>query len=371
MDDVGQVVLFSAASANAGLDLVSPVKRVIDRHWYVLGEEVASFEKEFAAFLGVNHCVSVANGTDALEIAMRTTGVGPGDHVVMVANAGFYGSTAAYSIGAVPIYVDVDPVSLTMSPQALAEALKLKPKAVVVTHLYGQLANVEEIHRLTSEAGVPLIEDCAQSHGASLNGKQAGSFGEVACFSFYPTKNLGALGDGGAVVTNDLKTAATARALRQYGWGQKYSVDMAGGRNSRLDEMQAAILREKLPHLARWNSERRRVAARYNEAFVGLPLTTPPSLGEDYVAHLYVLRTAAREEFRKALQDDGIVTDIHYPIPDYRQPANPGATLCGTLAVTDDACATQVTLPCYPGLTDGEVGRVIAAVVKYFQRRGT
>lgn len=371
MGDVGQVVLFSAASVNAGLDLVSPVKRVIERHWYVLGEEVAGFEREFAAFVGVDHCVSVANGTDALEIAMRTQGVGPGDRVVMVANAGFYGSTAAYLIGAVPVYVDVDRASLTMSPQALAEALKHNPKAVVVTHLYGQLANVEDIHRLTKEAGIPLIEDCAQSHGANRNGRQAGSFGEVACFSFYPTKNLGALGDGGAVVTNDGETAVAARALRQYGWGQKYRVDKAGGRNSRLDEMQAAILREKLPHLTRWNVERRRIASRYNEAFAGLPVTTPSSLGEDYVAHLYVLRTVAREKFRQALQEDGIATDIHYPVADYNQPAHPGAILCGSLAVTDEACGTQVTLPCYPGLTDGEIDRVIAAVAKFFQRKGT
>lgn len=369
MNNTEQVVLFSAIAVNAGLDLVSPVKRVVDRHWYVLGEEVNSFEKEFATFVGVNHCVSVANGTDALEIAMRVQGVGRGDKVIMVANAGFYGSTAAHLVGAVPVYIDVDDASLTMSLDSLAEALRLEPKAVVVTHLYGQLANVEEIHRMTKDAGVPLIEDCAQAHGANRKGKLAGSFGEVACFSFYPTKNLGALGDGGAVVTNDPRIAAEARSLRQYGWGQKYRVEKAGGRNSRLDEMQAAILREKLPYLTKWNEARRQIAARYNQAFASLPIKTPSSLGSDYVAHLYVLRTDSRDEFRKALQADGISTDIHYPIPDYRQPAYPNAMLCGSLPVTEEACKAQVTLPCYPGLTDDEIDRVIRSVSKFFQHK--
>lgn len=370
MNGAGKVALFSAASVNEGIDLMSALRRVVERHWYVLGEEVAAFEQEFARFVGVEHCVAVANGTDALEIAMRIQGIGAGDKVVMVANAGFYGSTAAHLIGASPVYVDVDRDTLTMSIDSLAAALELNPKAVVVTHLYGQLAAVDEIHRMTKSAGIPLIEDCAQAHGACRDGKQAGSYGEIACFSFYPTKNLGALGDGGAVVTNDAESAAAARMLRQYGWGLKYHVDKAGGRNSRLDEMQAAILREKLPHLARWNSERRRIAARYNQAFSNLPVTTPSSLGDDYVAHLYVLRTDRRDEFRKALQAEGISTDIHYPIPDYRQLAYTEAELCGSLPVTEEACATQVTLPCYPGLTDGEIDVVIRAVSKFFHQKG-
>jgi len=367
MNTLSTVPLFSAAAANAGLDLSLAIQRVIDRHWYVLGEEVACFEREFAKYVGVETCVTLANGTDALELALRGLGVQQGDQVVAVANAGFYGSTAIHAIGAVPLYVDVDHKTLTMSVSALAKALERRPKAVIVTHLYGQLADIESLLRIAGEAGVPLIEDCAQSHGAVRNGKQAGSFGRIACFSFYPTKNLGALGDGGAIVTNDVDLAGRVRTLRQYGWSQKYTVTAAGGRNSRLDEMQAAVLREKLPHLDRWNNERRRIAQRYNEAFASLPIARPWSTGEDYVAHLYVLRVKDRQSFREFLKERGIATDIHYPIPDHRQPAYPFTDVT-QLDVTESACSSVVSLPCFPGLTEVEVERVIDAVVEYFQQ---
>lgn len=361
------VPLFSADAANAGLDFSGPVKRVLDRHWYVLGEEVANFEKEFAQYVGVTNCVTVANGTDALELALRGLGVKEADQVVVVANAGFYGSTAVHAIGAIPLYVDVDAKSLTMSAVALKGALEQKPKAVIVTHLYGQLADIEELVSIADKEGVPIVEDCAQSHGASRNGKQAGSFGKIACFSFYPTKNLGALGDGGAIATNDSNLASHIRSLRQYGWSQKYMVAVQGGRNSRLDEIQAAILRVKLPHLDKWNEERRQIAKRYNAAFETLPLDIPCSTDEGYVAHLYVVRVKKdRDSFRDFLKSRGITTDVHYPIADHHQPAY---AYLGTekLAVTELACATAVSLPCYPGLTVDEVDRVIAAVVDYFQ----
>ena len=367
MNILSTVPLFSAAAANADLDFSLAIRRVIDRHWYVLGEEVACFEREFAKYVGVETSVTLANGTDALELALRGLGVQQGDQVVAVANAGFYGSTAIHAIGAVPLYVDVDHKTLTMSVSALAKALERRPKAVIVTHLYGQLADIESLLRIAGEAGVPLIEDCAQSHGAVRNGKQAGSFGRIACFSFYPTKNLGALGDGGAIVTNDVDLAGRVRTLRQYGWSQKYQVTAAGGRNSRLDEMQAAVLREKLPHLARWNNERRRIAQRYNEAFASLPIARPCSTGEDYVAHLYVLRVNDRQSFRGFLKDRGIATDIHYPIPDHQQPAYP-FTEATQLDVTETACSSVVSLPCFPGLTEVEVKRVIDAVLEYFQQ---
>ncbi len=367
MNSSTPVPLFSAVAANAGLDFINPVKRVLDRHWYVLGDEVTNFETEFAKYVGVSNCVTLANGTDALELALRGLGVEKGDRVIAVANAGFYGSTAIHAIGALPHYVDVDRQTLTMSVKALANALKQKPKAVIVTHLYGQLADIEELVRIASKADVPLIEDCAQSHGATRSGKQAGSFGKIACFSFYPTKNLGALGDGGAIVTSDSDLTARIRSLRQYGWSKKYLVANAGGRNSRLDEMQAAILREKLPHLSKWNEERRQIAQRYNKSFVSLPLDLPYSTGEDYVAHLYVIRVKNdRDAFRTFLKTRGITTEVHYPIPDQRQSAYPYA---GTekLEITESACATVVSLPCYPGLTEVDVNRVIAAILEYFQ----
>ncbi|PSL95198.1 DegT/DnrJ/EryC1/StrS aminotransferase family protein [Pseudomonas sp. R9.37] len=362
-----QIPLFSAAVVNARLDFITAISGVLDSHWYVLGNEVKLFEEEFASYVGVNHCVSVANGSDALELALKGLGVESGDQVVAVANAGFYGSTAIHAVGAEPLYVDVDSDTLTICPKALAAVIESKPSAVIVTHLYGQLANIEEIVRIASAAGVPVLEDCAQSHGARRNGKQAGSFGTIACFSFYPTKNLGALGDGGAVVTNDDELAKRIRQLRQYGWTQKYQVSIPGGRNSRLDEMQAAILRVKLPHLDAWNEARRSIAKRYSEAFATLDMQLPYSTDEDYVAHLYVVRVKARAEFAASLKEKSVSTDIHYPIADHKQPAYAVDQL-GSLDVTERACETVISLPCFPGLTDKEVDRVIEAVTAYFSK---
>lgn len=362
------ITLFSDVAANASLDFEAALQRVLARHWYVLGQEVAAFEAGFAAYVGVDHCVTLANGTDALEIALRGLGVVRGDLVVTVANAGFYSSTAIHGIGAVPLYVDVDEASLTMAPAALAEALAQRPKCVVATHLYGRLADMDALQALCGAAGVALIEDCAQAHGARRAGRIAGSWGDAACFSFYPTKNLGAFGDGGAVVTRDAALSARMRALRQYGWSAKYEVAVQGGRNSRLDEMQAAILNEKLPHLDAANAERRRIAGRYNAAFAALPALALPAVGDDYVAHLYVLRIAEREAFRAFLKGEGVASDAHYPIPDHQQPAYPGARVAGSLRVTEAASASVVSLPCYPGMADDDVASVTAAVLAYFQR---
>ena len=367
MSIVSTIPLFSAAAVNAGLDFSLPINRVIDSSWYILGKEVANFESEFATYVGASNCVSLANGTDALELALRGLNVEKGDQVVTVANAGFYSSTAIHAIGAIPLYVDVDHKTLTMSVEALIKILDQKPKAIIVTHLYGQLADIEELVHISNKAGIPLIEDCAQAHGASRNGKQAGSFGNIACFSFYPTKNLGALGDGGAIVTSDVELASRIRILRQYGWSQKYQVAIAGGCNSRLDEMQAAILREKLPHLADRNKDRRSIAQRYNDAFASLQVECPSSVDEDYVAHLYVLRVSDRDSFREFLKENGIATDIHYPIPDHKQSAYPIAADY-QLAITESASTSVVTLPCFPGLTEVEVDRVIDTVLKYFQQ---
>jgi dTDP-4-amino-4,6-dideoxygalactose transaminase len=364
---MNNIPLFSAIKANAGLDFATPVKSVLDSHWYVLGTEVKLFEEEFATYVGVNHCISVANGSEALELALKGLGVNRGDRVVAVANAGFYSSTAIHAIGADPVYVDVNADTLTLCPHAFAAIVETKPAAVIVTHLYGQLANIEEIVSLASAAGIPVLEDCAQSHGARRNGKQAGSFGTIACFSFYPTKNLGALGDGGAVVTNDDELAARIRQLRQYGWSQKYQVAVQGGRNSRLDEMQAAILRVKLPHLDTWNEQRRSIAKRYNAAFAELGMQLPSSTGEDYVAHLYVVRVKERSAFAAALKEQMVSTDVHYPIADHKQPAYP-ADPTSSLPVTEQACDTVISLPCFPGLSDEEVDRVIGAVTTYFSK---
>lgn len=364
------IPIFSAVAANRGLDVSAAVARVLDSHWYILGTEVAQFESEFASYVGVRHCVSVANGTDALELGLKALGVRAGDSVVCVANAGFYGSTAARSVGAVPVYVDVDESTLTMCSAALAAALAARPAAVITTHLYGQLADIDRIAGLCRAAGVPLIEDCAQAHGARRAGKMAGSSADIGCFSFYPTKNLGAIGDGGAIVTGNDELASRLRTLRQYGWSSKYQVSWQGGRNSRLDEIQAAVLRHKLPALDRQNLERRHIARRYNEAFQQLPLLCPASTGEDFVAHLYVVRTPRRDALRSHLRAHGVATDVHYPIPDTRQPAYSAFNVPQTLPVTDAASDTVVSLPCFPGMTDAEVARVVAAVRSFFPTSG-
>ncbi len=364
-----ELELFSAVKANAGLDFIAPLHKVLASHWYVMGNEVRSFENEFAGYLGVNHCISVANGSDALELALRGLNVQAGERVVTVANAGFYASSAIYAIGAKPVYIDVDSATLTLCPNALTAVLDSPIAAIIVTHLYGQLADIEVIIRLAAAAGIPVLEDCAQAHGARRNGKLAGSFGAIACFSFYPTKNLGALGDGGAVVTDNHDMAARMRQLRQYGWAQKYQVTMPGGRNSRMDEIQAAILRIKLAHLDNWNEQRRSIAKHYNAAFDKFDVHLPCSTAADYVAHLYVMRLARRHHFVKVLKHRAINTAIHYPIPDHRQAAYI-AEHPYPLTVTEHACNTVVSLPCYPGLTADEVDRVIAAATAYFEQEG-
>lgn len=362
------VPLFSAAIANAGIDFSEPLMRVVNRHWYIMGEEVKSFEREFADYVGVDHCISVANGSEALEIALLGLGVGPGDRVVTVANAGFYSSTAIRAVGAEPVYVDVDSRSLTMCPKSLEKALSKPAKVVIVTHLYGQLADIETLAGLAKRAGAAVLEDCAQSHGARSSSGQCGSFGDLACFSFYPTKNLGALGDGGAIVTSSSEIAERLLTLRQYGWSTKYHITTPLGRNSRLDEMQAAILRVKLPLLDQWNEQRRSIAQRYCEGFKALPLKLPASLGEDFVAHLFVVRVEDRETFTSYLKEHGVSTDVHYPVPDHWQTAYT-QTETFDLPVTESDCSRLVSLPCFPGLMESQVDHVIEVVKSYFKQR--
>lgn len=365
MDTNQQIPLFSAKAANAGIDFSEPLMRVVDRHWYVMGEEVQAFESEFAQYLGVDHCISVANGSEALEIALLGLGVGPGDRVITVANAGFYSSTAIHAVGATPVYVDVDERSLTMCPTSLEKALSRPAKVVVVTHLYGQLAQIEKLTAICKASNAAVLEDCAQSHGARSKNGQCGSFGDVACFSFYPTKNLGALGDGGAIVTGSKAVAEKLRKIRQYGWSKKYHVTVPSGRNSRLDEIQAAILRLKLPLLDKWNNERRSIASAYCAAFANLPIQMPASLGEDFVAHLFVIRVENRDDFISFLKQHGVSTDVHYPVPDHWQTAyEPEETF--HLPVTERACSGLVSLPCFPGLTEDQVTYVVNTVRSYF-----
>lgn len=339
--------------------------RILASGHYVLGPSVAQFERDFAAFCGTGHAIGVANGTDALELALRGTGVAAGDAVVVAANAAMYATGAVLAVGATPRFADVDDHSMVLTATTIAAAIgngPSMPAAVVVTHLYGLMADMPNIVALCRQRGIVLIEDCAQAHGAiHRDGGMAGSFGDAACFSFYPTKNLGAIGDGGAVVTSDNAVADAVRSLRQYGWGRKYHNERAGGRNSRLDEMQAAFLCSLLPDLERRNSRRREIAARYSRGIHHGGIRCPSALDESYVAHLYVVRCGARDHLAAHLAASGIATDIHYPLPDYKQAMLADANRGTSLPATDAACAEVLTLPCFPELTDDECGAVIAA----------
>jgi dTDP-4-amino-4,6-dideoxygalactose transaminase len=342
-------------------ELCAACNEVVESGWFVVGRQVAEFEAEFSRYLQAPHCVTVANGTDALELALRAVGVKAGDNVVMAANAGMYSSVAALAVGARPVYAEIELERLSIDPARVRELLP-RARAVVLTHLYGLAGHVREIAELCAAANVPLIEDCAECHGAKVEGRALGTWGDIGCFSFYPTKNLGALGDGGACVTRNPDFAANLKRLRQYGWESRYHAVEPGGRNSRLDEMQAAVLRRKLPHLERWNERRRTIARRYNEAFAGLPIITPLIEDESYVGHLYVVRTSRRDEFRVGLKQAGVSTDVHFPTPDFDQPALAGMIGTIELPLTRKACAEVVSLPCFPEMTDAEVQHVISAV---------
>lgn len=362
------VRFFDADCANAGVDTAAVVSRVCRSNAFVLAQEVSHFEREFAQFLGAKHCVGVANGTDALELAMRALHIKANDRVAMVANAAFYGSTAAHAIGAKPIYVDVNADTYNMCPQQLQRTIVEEGNiaCIIVTHLYGNMAPMADIMAIADAHDISVVEDCAQAHGAQANGRFSGTFGALASFSFYPTKNLGGLGDGGAVVCKADVHAQRLRALRQYGWGEKYEIAHQGGRNSRLDEMQAAILRDKLPLLLQANASRRSVAMRYNKAFAHLPIGLPPLEDLASVCHLFVIRCQNRADAQKQLTNFGIFSAIHYPRADHLQPAYICAQKAGSLPVTESLSKQVLSLPCYPGMPAAHVDRVIAAVLAVF-----
>jgi aminotransferase EvaB len=341
---------------------------VLDSGWLVHGESHDRFESTFAGYVGTRHCIGVANGTDALTVALTALGIGPGHSVGVVANAGFYASTACLEVGARPHYIDVDERSLNMRVDSLVTAIEREHlNAVVVTHLYGGLADMQQLVAACREFGVRIIEDCAQSTGArNAAGVAAGAFGDIGCFSFYPTKNLGALGDGGAIVTDDDDLAEACRRIRQYGWSHRYTV-ASPGRNSRLDEIQAAVLLYRLSHLDRRNARRREIAATYatildqSSTAAELVFWDAPS----HVAHLAVARLSARDSLRTHLRSAGIATDVHYPLSDDRQPlwetiaTGPAAE---DLRETWRALDEIVSLPCFPEMTEHEVTRVATAL---------
>jgi len=337
--------------------------RVMKSGYYILGPEVTRFEQEFASYCGAKHALGVANGTDAIQIALLAVGVRAGDEVITVANAGVPGTAAIIALGAIPVFVDVDAQTRTMDPGTLSTAITPRTRAILPVHLYGLMADMSAIMSVARAHQIPVVEDVAQAHGATMHGAIAGSIADVSAFSFYPTKNLGAVGDGGAVVTNDDAIAQRVRKLRQYGWERKYYTTEEFGFNSRLDELQAALLRVKLRHLPQSTLRRQQIAQRYSDAFAPLDVVTPvvPS-GYQSVYHLYVIETPHRDALQHSLKEAGIGTDIHYPLPTHRQPVYQQFSPPNGLPITEQMATQVLSLPNFPELYDDEVSHVIEVV---------
>jgi dTDP-4-amino-4,6-dideoxygalactose transaminase len=344
------------------VELRAAIERVIASGWYVHGEEHAAFESELAAFLGVAACVGVANGTDALELAIRALSPPANSVVLTAANASMYASTAARRAGCSVRYADVDRATLTLDWTTVERSLDEAVSVVVVTHLYGRMADISEICEGCSRRGIRVVEDCAQAIGAAGPAGRAGAIADAAAFSFYPTKNLGALGDGGAVATSRPEVAEQVRRLRQYGWGSKYAISLEGGRNSRLDELQAAVLRVRLPRVEGWNARRRSIISRYAQAAAATGVTVLPAADESHAGHLAVALSDERDAVREALAGQAVQTDVHYPIADHRQKPFAAAYRDVHLPNTDWAQERIFSLPCFPELSEAEIEQVCHAL---------
>jgi dTDP-4-amino-4,6-dideoxygalactose transaminase len=351
-------------SSKAQID--AAIARTLERGWYVLGEEVSAFESEFAAYVGVPHGIGVGSGTDAVCLALRALGIGPGDEVVTVSHTAVATVAAVEMTGASAVLVDIDPATYTMDPAKLEAALGPRTKAILVVHLYGHPADLDSIATIANAKGIPIVEDCAQAHGAFLGQRRVGSIGRIAAFSFYPTKNLGALGDGGMVVTSDADLAARVRELREYGWRERY-VSAVIGVNSRLDELQAAVLRVKLRKLDDDNAARRAIAARYTPGLCETPLVLPTERpGTRHVYHLYVVRAPGRRDALKSrAKEAGVGTLVHYPVPIHLQPAYRGRLRgADNLPETERAALEVLSLPMYPELSSEDASVVLGVLRK-------
>jgi dTDP-4-amino-4,6-dideoxygalactose transaminase len=354
------------------------IAKVLSGGWYILGEETGAFEQEFAHYLGVRSAIGVASGTDALHLALRASGIGPGDAVATVSHTAVATVAAIELAGAAPVLIDIDPVTFTMDPNRLEDTIKKhhsgqspsansRLKAIIPVHLYGQPADMPAIMEIARRYDMYVIEDCAQSHGASIRGRKTGGWGNLAAFSFYPTKNLGAFGDGGAVVTNDEGLAERLRLLREFGWRERYISDLAG-MNTRLDELQAAILRVKLKYLDRENARRQELARVYDALLSPTALILPQVRPDrDHVYHQYVVRSERRNDLRTFLKENSVGSLIHYPSPVHLQPAYQGRIAIGGggLKQTEQICREVLSLPMYPQMIDEHAQRVSELIVNW------
>jgi len=347
--------------------MATAFSRVYDSNWYVLGEEVKAFEQEYATFNRVSHCVGVANGLDALVLALRVLGIGPGDEVIVPSNTYIATWLAVTQVGATVVPVEPDPATSNLDPSLIEAAITARTRVIMPVHLYGQACVMGPIMELAGRHNLRVVEDNAQAQGAAYEGGLTGSFGDVNGTSFYPGKNLGALGDAGAVTTRNADLAHQVQVLRNYGSQQKYYNEVVGY-NSRLDELQAALLRTKLPHLPEWTGQRQQVAAWYDEQLAGiaglrLPHTAP---GATHVYHLYVVHHDRRDALQQYLTDQGIGTLIHYPVPPHRQQAYAGLNLAaGQFPIAEQLAATCLSLPMWPGMTEAHVAAVADALRRF------
>jgi dTDP-4-amino-4,6-dideoxygalactose transaminase len=336
------------------------IRRVVDRGWYVLGPEVEAFEQGFAGACGAAHAIGVGTGTDAIAIILRALGIGPGDEVITTPLSAAYTALACVMVGARPVFADIDPRRLTISPAAIRAAISPRTAAILPVHLYGQPADMRAIMAIAESRGLAVVEDCCQSHLATCEARPVGSFGVAAAYSFYPTKNLGALGDGGAITTSDAALAEKMKRIRNGGQTDRYHHGEMGV-NSRLDEMQAAILSARLPLLVRWTAARRAHASVYRQLLNGTRLEIPAECDSGHVYHLFPVLSPRRDEVQAALRKDGIETLIHYPVPIPRQPAlqAQSPTMCPE---ADRVCAHIFSLPMYPGISEDDLRTVAGAI---------
>jgi dTDP-3-amino-3,4,6-trideoxy-alpha-D-glucose transaminase len=354
------VPFLSLVPAEDGPQIRAAIDRVIARGWFVLGPEVEAFESEFAAAMGAAYSVGVGTGTDALMLILRGLGIGAGDEVITAPVSAAYSALAIMMAGARPVFADVDPATLTIDPARIESAIGPRTRAILPVHLYGQAADMAAIERIAARHTLAIVEDCCQAHLATAEGRPVGTIGAAGAFSFYPTKNLGALGDGGAVVTNDRGLADRIKRLRNGGQIDRYH-HQEPGVNSRLDEMQAAILRARLPQLAGWTDRRRRLAAAYRRRLAAAPVTVLAERDAGQVYHLFVVRSATRDDLRAHLAGRGIETLIHYPVPIPRQRAL-AAENPADCPIAAAACNEVLSLPLHPALSDSDIAAVSDAI---------
>ncbi|MCB0119470.1 MAG: DegT/DnrJ/EryC1/StrS family aminotransferase [Anaerolineales bacterium] len=347
-------------------EIDAAVLSTLESGHFILGPQVVKFEESVAAYLGVKHAVGLASGTDALVIALRALNIGAGDEVIIPAYTFFATAGTVMSVGAKPVIVDVDPQSYQIDVSKIEEAVTPKTKAIIPVHLYGHPAEMNPILEIAQKHGLKIIEDNAQGYGAEYLGKKTASFGDIGCLSFFPTKNLGAYGDGGMAVTNDPALAERMRMLRAHGWKKKYYSEEVGY-NSRLDAMQAAILQAKLPHLDSWNEKRRELSARYTELLAPLGIAVPVEREwAKHVYHLYIIRTSKRDELQAFLKEKGIASEVYYPLPPHlAEPCREFGYKEGDFPHAEKAAKETLALPLYPELTFAQQDEVIAAVKEF------